>query len=420
MYEQKISGRKHMNDNMIVCPKCGNVQPRDTEKCYKCGFRLNSFLDYMESVDDEINGSANRRVERQRNKYEISPQWQRYVDRENSAMNRDSKSKKFFDKPLIVFTSFLVVAIIIAIVLKYVRQNDASGNSKNNTSDVSYQDILKSINLTPAPKSTTTKKPTSTPTPKPKPTATPVPVISPDYIGNRTTDYDSANERHRVFWSFSVGESDNYVKADAIIHIKIKNNNDEIVFERDFNVTDKHYSNWTNNFRDGERLLGCLYIKDTEIEKGTTDSGKLIISADAGTSYFSEDSINISNLPIKDFDITIPELPCEVKEYDYKGKISKKGEIQDFEISVGYVRNDGKVSANYNIKYKMTYNADGKNKTDYVHIGYKIKDSEGVVIASSSILLGEMSEGETIKENGYINGDFILGEKYTVEFYDKE
>ncbi len=409
-----------MNENMIECPKCGNVQPRDSEKCYKCGFRLNSFFDYMESVDVEINGSSNRKTERQNNKYEISPQWQRYVEREKSNLNGKTKSTKFFDKPLIIFTTFLVVAIIIAIVLKYVKQNDASESSKNITSNTAYQDLLKSLNLTPAPKSITTKKPTATPTSKPKPTATPVPVISPDYIGNRTTDYDSANERHRVFWSFSVGEGDNYIKADATIHIKIKNNNDEIVFKRDFNVTEKHYTTWTNNFWDSDRLLGCLYIKDTEIEKGTTDSGKIFISADAGTSHFSEDSINISNLPIKDFDITIPDLPCEVKEYDYKGKISKKGEIQDFEISVGYVRNDGKISANYNIKYKMTYNADGKNKTDYAHIGYKIKDSEGVVIASSSILVGEMSEGETIKENGYISGDFILGEKYTVEFYDKE
>ena len=47
-----------MNENMMECPKCGNVQPKNTEKCYKCGFRLNSYMEYLESVDTEINGSS--------------------------------------------------------------------------------------------------------------------------------------------------------------------------------------------------------------------------------------------------------------------------------------------------------------------------------------------------------------------------
>ncbi|MBP3237794.1 MAG: hypothetical protein J6M24_01710 [Lachnospiraceae bacterium] len=66
----------------------------------------------------------------------------------------------------------------------------------------------------------------------------------------------------------------------------------------------------------------------------------------------------------------------------------------------------------------MTYNSEGANSTEYAHVGYKIKDSEGVVVSSDSIMIGQLAQGETMKDTGYLSGDFYLGESYSLEFID--
>ncbi len=139
-----------MNKDMTECPKCGNIQPIGTEKCYKCGFRIGSFVNYMESVDNEINRPSRNKM------YEISPQWQQYVDKQRSKPK--GRFKRLISDPRFVI-GFLIIAISLGSFIKYAidsgmfdgdknnnNTNQIVGSSKNNTSSKSSNTSSKTSN----------------------------------------------------------------------------------------------------------------------------------------------------------------------------------------------------------------------------------------------------------------------------------
>ncbi len=109
-------------NNTITCPKCGNVQQEGSDRCLKCGFQLSSFMNYLESVNDEINKSSKKK----NNFYEISPQWQQYVDRQNGKSKHGGKIKRVLLNPL--FIGFL---IILGFSIKYFLDNGLLSKENN-------------------------------------------------------------------------------------------------------------------------------------------------------------------------------------------------------------------------------------------------------------------------------------------------
>ncbi len=109
-----------MKDNMVKCPKCGNEQPENIEKCSYCGFRISSYTEYLNVEAKNVSYGYNK------NFYEISPQWQRYVDKENG------KSKKRFSIDPRYVIGFLIVAIALGSFIKYAID---SGMFKKDSSD---------------------------------------------------------------------------------------------------------------------------------------------------------------------------------------------------------------------------------------------------------------------------------------------
>ena len=261
----------------------------------------------------------------------------------------------------------------------------------------------------------TDKKATDTPTPTntPKPTPTNTPKPSAQYFGNRSVQYEEENSWHQVFFSFSVTEDGELIRQEAIIHLSITNDDGVQVYKGDHNVTDKDYSMWTSTFR-GTQLLGCIYIKDSEITQGTKSSGVLTISAELKDgSYWAEDRLQISDLPVLPLQITIPQAPLTLKEYDYNGKTARKMEINDISYEVS---DWGTLTVTFTVK--MLENKNGKNSSDYCYFGYKLKNSAGVIIDSGTCIAGPLSVGEAIREEEYMGSDLNRGESYTLEFYD--
>lgn len=246
---------------------------------------------------------------------------------------------------------------------------------------------------------------------------TSAPKKHPNYIGSRQVEYDSENAQHKVFWGFSMEDNDDYMVADAVMHIKIVNDNGEEIFKNDYEVDENYYSWWNNPSWESDRLLGCIYISDDELKKGTAETGDLIISANVEEDSFPEFSTKIYNLPLKDIDIILPDFPYEVKDLNSRGAVKRTGEVLDFDVIVNYM-NDGVVHLKYAMKYKMTYNSAGTGKSEHGHVAYKIKDSDGMVVASATALTDPLAEGETVMDTGFIDGDFYLDETYTLEFLD--
>lgn len=237
---------------------------------------------------------------------------------------------------------------------------------------------------------------------------------SPEYIGNRSVDYDSTNKWHRVFWSFSYEEEGPYVKADAIIHIRITNDNGEEVYKKSIDVDESFYSQWTNKSWDSSRLLGCIYIEDKDIVPGTADDGTLSISAElADGSSWKEYEMGIYDLPMIGFTLNKPSLPCKINEIDYNGNIEYTVEVM--ELTAEYSSTG---SVKIKLKAKMVYNENGAGSSDYAYVGYKVKDSEGIVVDSGSFSVGPMAVGDIIIEENYLGGKYKLGEAYSIELID--
>ena len=225
--------------------------------------------------------------------------------------------------------------------------------------------------------------------------------------------YEEENSWHQVFFSFSVTEDGELIRQEAIIHLSITNDDGVQVYKGDHNVTDKDYSMWTSTFR-GTQLLGCIYIKDSEITQGTKSSGVLTISAELKDgSYWAEDRLQISDLPVLPLQITIPQAPLTLKEYDYNGKTARKMEINDISYEVS---DWGTLTVIFTVK--MLENKNGKNSSDYCYFGYKLKNSAGVIIDSGTCIAGPLLVGEAIKEEEYMGSELDRGESYTLEFYD--
>ena len=256
-------------------------------------------------------------------------------------------------------------------------------------------------------KPTNTPKPTSTP----RPTNTPTPRA--EYFGNRSVQYEEENAWHQVFFSFSETENGELIRQDAIIHITITNDDGEVVYKGDHNVTSSDYSMWTSTYR-GTQLLGCIYIKDAVITQGAKASGILTISAELSDgSYWTEDRLQITNLPVKPLQLVLPTTPVTVKEYGYNGKTAKKMEIKD----ISYECSDWN-ALTVTFTVKLLENTNGKSTSDYCIFGYKLKNAGGVIVSSGICSVGPLSVGDSILAKEYIGTELDRNETYSLEFYD--
>lgn len=293
-------------------------------------------------------------------------------------------------------TIIVIVLLIICCLVVSCDNGESSGKQRSKSEETSENNGKKKENA-----ATPTLNPTNTPTPTPQ----------AHYFGNRTTQYDETNSRHQVFWSFSETEDGENIRQDATIHIVITNDNGEQVYKGDHKVTSANYSMWNSTLM-GTRLLGCIYIKDSEISQGTTQKGVLTISAELSSgTYWDESKIQISNLPVKPLQLSLPTVPITLTEYKYNGKVATKIEIQEISYE-----NDWRLS--YKLTVKMTQNTKGNDSSDYCHITYKLKNSKGIIVDSGMWSIGRMSVGDTIISTEYISVDIDLNESYVLELLD--
>ena len=201
------------------------------------------------------------------------------------------------------------------------------------------------------------------------------------------------------------------VSQEADIHLEIINDGGESVYKKTTHVTEEDYSMWTYNFTNEDVLLGHLFIPTSDIDKGNEKTGQLKLSASLPSgSAFEPVELYVYDLPLEDLSITTPEYPITVNNYDYYGNIKTTAEISKITYEYDY-------SATMEIVITMTFNKDGDSEDDYFDVPYKIKDSDGVIVDSGTVLCGPLSVGDTIKEQTYL-GNVELGETYSIEFLD--
>ncbi|MCR5230155.1 MAG: zinc ribbon domain-containing protein [Solobacterium sp.] len=240
------------------------------------------------------------------------------------------------------------------------------------------------------------------------------------YIGSRTVDYDAANAQHRVFWDFQ-DQNNQSMTADADIHIVITNKKGEVVYDKVTSVDESYYTTWTNKFKDEAYLAGCIYIPDSELKKGSSTEGTLTISAyvAANDISFDEHTINVMNLPVKDFRFSLKDpLPQSINYYDFRGSVKTTVSLTDVSWDWVYYDYNDSVTLTLHLRTTMDYNRDGAGTADYSYVSYSIYDSSGMIVDAGDHIIEKSKVGDTIVTDQIVF-DLSLDDSYTIEFADK-
>lgn len=239
------------------------------------------------------------------------------------------------------------------------------------------------------------------------------------YISNRRVQYEESIGKNVLIWSLTEDrESSNYISLPATAFVRVVNNRGETVLDNAYEISVDDYHTGTNIYDPTPVLYCWLELDNEDFVKGSTDEGTLYFSLSTDYGNFDEYAIDVDNLPLKEISIKLPEVPITINNYNYEDTPEMILDI--ISVDVKYENNyDDSVTAKLTVKATMTYNVEGDKHSDTTSIGYKLKDSEGVVIDSGEMYLDPMCVGETVKDDMSFY-DLDLNESYTIEFIDTD
>lgn len=219
------------------------------------------------------------------------------------------------------------------------------------------------------------------------------------YISDRRVQYNEADEQYVVFFGLQ-DQNNNYMDGSGTAEITIKDSNNNVLYSQSLRFAPSDFTEWTNTTWDSSRYLCGLYIDREDIAGSTSTSGTLSIKVtmDDGV-YFDWKNCSIYDLPEKSMTILLPELPTEVADssYSYVSILTIK-EIT-YTSSISY---DGSANVTFTFLVTLTEKSSKENESASTKIGYKLYDSDGVVVDSGTIYVTPLAEGETARENEYI------------------
>lgn len=230
---------------------------------------------------------------------------------------------------------------------------------------------------------------------------------SPKYLCNISQQYDKTSEEHTFFWQFQ-SISHKAIKAKATINIKIINDKNEEVFNKDFDVDETNYSTWTSKGAPDGELLGSIAVSDYEIEEGTTDTGEAILTVEFDKGYFEPMKTRVYDLPKKGVTVILPKLPVKSDYYGYDNSLLSSVSVTD--ISYEY-----DIALKIKFTAEMNYRADNRSSMGYVV--YKLTNQEGIVVAKNQVMYLDMNVGEKMVEEDYVY-DVEPGDELTLTIID--
>lgn len=253
----------------------------------------------------------------------------------------------------------------------------------------------------------TTKLPTQPPTQPPK-------QESIEFISDRRTQYDDATKQHIVFFGLQT-ENGTYVDAAGYANIVIKDKSGYVIYDKEIQFTPADFTSWTNSSWDSSRYMCGLYINQDDIEGSASESGELIlrVTLSDGT-WFNDYTMTVYDLPSVQLSITVPELPAVYTDQAYSYTNTVSVNKLEYTTTTSY---DGTARVEFIVLLKLEEKSKRQNESDRVHVGYKLYDSEGVVVGSGQILSDPIAVGESSRETFTIY-DLDPRETYVLKFLD--
>jgi len=234
-----------------------------------------------------------------------------------------------------------------------------------------------------------------------------------EYISDRDVQYDDTNKHHIVFFGLQDGSS-NYISANGTASITITDETNTTLYEKEIPFTADDFTDWSNQYWDSQKYLCGLYIKDSDLQGSASSSGSLslAVTLDDGTSFDAK-ILSISDLPSLSVKVNLPKIPSTYKDMRYSSYTST---IQitklEYKSEVNY---DGEATLYFDVILKLVSKTDNTNESSNVNVGYKLYDSEGIVVDSGHIYSDPLAIGESSKDTLNIY-DLDPRDTYTLKF----
>lgn len=238
---------------------------------------------------------------------------------------------------------------------------------------------------------------------------------SVEYLKDWSFQYNEGTNDYSLLFGLC-DRNEKYVSADATVSIRIENENGDVVYMGTKSITRDDFGTYSRLFA-GERFLANVRIKASEIEAGSSSSGRVYFTVSDGKT-FGFDECNCSALfclPVKDITITTVTLPIELSQRNYYGSVESKLSITDIQYSVN--SGLGTPTVSFVISGEKTY--ESSSSISYDIISYKLYDHGGYLVDSGQIYIGTtLSVGDRFRDNSLKIYNLTPGEEYTLQLLD--
>lgn len=223
--------------------------------------------------------------------------------------------------------------------------------------------------------------------------------------------YNQGTDDYSLFFGL-LNDEEEAVSANVDVDIRIINDNGEEVFAATKSVTDDDFAYYESSVA-GSQYLANIRIPATGIKEGKSSNGTVYFTVHKGTTVLF-DEVNcmaLYCLPISDIDLTIDNLPVEIKVKGYDG--STKSIIKITEASYTFEKE-------YTPRLKITLTGQKTygNNSVYDVIAYKLYDSEEYLINTGMVYLKSLDNGDKFKDDSIVIHDVIPGETYSLRLME--
>lgn len=208
----------------------------------------------------------------------------------------------------------------------------------------------------------------------------------------------------------------------AKANTKINFTNAEINFTNsektiDITVNDKkelHYSLVSTYYHDSD-----VVFKSSDDKIATVDSNGKVTGVSKGTATITAsvgDHSDQLTVNVHALTITFSQLPKTILDYDYSGHIENSCEINNLSIEYsGYYDSSAKAFSSVKLNYvgKKTWNTSIANTR--CEIGYKLYNSNNVVVDSGTIYTTSIANGESFSGYTYLDASLPDEDTYRLE-----
>ncbi|MBR6228893.1 MAG: hypothetical protein IKQ97_04080 [Eubacterium sp.] len=208
------------------------------------------------------------------------------------------------------------------------------------------------------------------------------------YISDRSVEYNTEYSEHRVFFSLK-DASESRVTGSGKAVIKITNEDGAVVYTQTKVFSQQDFSSWTSALN-GTRLMCCLHILDSEIEKGTAKKGSLTLEVTLDNGFhFDEYKMSIGELPLVEatsvVKIELPQVPMTLHDYSYDNTIRYSYQLTDIRYTAEKNYSGSTYTVHVYYSGKKTYDYRGSGQSSMCTIAGKLyKANTSTVVDSAS------------------------------------